>query len=85
MFPEVLDRIDPDGLAKEILEVNNAPSTIMFDDDEVAENRAARAAALQAAQKQQQQQEATAPIDLAKAPEEGSPLQLVNEQQEQAG
>ena len=84
VFPEVLDRIDPDGLAKEILEVNNAPSTIMFDDEEVAERRAAKAQALKAAQQQQKQQEATKPIDMSKAPEEGSPLQLVNEQQEQA-
>ena len=85
IFPSMIDKIDPDGLANAILDANGAPTEIMFSDEEVVKIRTAKAEAAAAAAQAQQAQEMSEQIpNLSKAPEEGSPLANAQEAQQGA-
>jgi hypothetical protein len=72
--PEVLDRVNWDEVAEEILEAGNFPQKLIKTDEEIAAMRqAAQQAALQQQQMMQAQGIAEAYPKMSKAPEEGSP------------
>lgn len=76
--PEILDRVDWDEMAEEILEAANFPQKLIRTDDEVAAIRQAKA---QAAQQQQMMQmtggAAEAIPKLSKPIEKGSPMDML--------
>jgi hypothetical protein len=78
LFPQILDRIDEDEMAEEILETTAFPQRLIRTDEEVQKIRDERAKQQAQAQAQQMALEAADRIPKAgKAPEPGSPLEAV--------
>ena len=78
LFPEVLDRVNSDEMAEEILESAAFPQRLIRSDDEVDEIRQQRAKAAEQQQMQEAMQGAAdAAPKLGKAAEPGSPLEAV--------
>ena len=79
LFPEVLDRINADEMAEEILESANFPQKLIRSDEEVAQLRQQRAEQTQQQQMMQQAQAmAEAVPKLSKPIEAGSPLEMLS-------
>jgi hypothetical protein len=78
LFPNILDRIDSDEMAEEILETTAFPQKLIRTDEEVAKIREERAKAEQAQLQAQMAMEAADRVPkLSKKPEEGSPMEKV--------
>jgi F420-dependent methylenetetrahydromethanopterin dehydrogenase len=73
--PGINDVVDVDKLVKNIYYSNNVDPDIIRTEDETEELRAQRAQADAEAQSAMMMAEKVAPIDMTKAPEEGSLLQ----------
>lgn len=75
MFPEVVDKVDPDVIAEEILDGTGFPAKAIRRDDVVNKIRTARAARLEQEKKQQLALQMAQQVpNVSKAPEDGSPL-----------
>ena len=81
LYPEVLDKVDPERLAERILDTTNFPQDVMRTDTELKAFQDARAAAQAQAQAQEQAaQMAESYPKINKAAEAGSPAEAIGEQ-----
>ncbi len=81
LYPEVLDIVDPNKLGEKIADSTNMPQDIMRTDTELAEFQETRAREQQEAQqKQDLMGMADAYPKISKAPDEGSPAELIGQQ-----
>jgi hypothetical protein len=77
--------MDTDKVVRGIIKNNNVDPDYIRDESETAELREAQQQAQQNAQMMQMMSDKIAPVDMSKAPEEGSPLQDQNFEQELMG
>ena len=79
--PEILDKVNFDGVVDQLFEANNTPTQAQNDDETVRKIREARAQAqAEAIQQQQALAQAEQVPNLSKAPEAGSPIAVAQEQ-----
>ncbi len=78
--PAVGEIVDLDQLSRNIAIAEHADMDVIYSTDETEEMRAQRAEAQAQAQQAEAMQNMTAPVDMSKAPEQGSPIQQAQEQ-----
>ena len=78
--PAVGEIVNLDQLSRNIAITEHADMDVIYSTDETEEMRAQRAEAQAQAQQAEAMQNMTAPVDMSKAPEQGSPIQQAQEQ-----
>ncbi len=79
-MPDVDDVIDIDQFVRNMFVASNADMDIIRTKEETEERRQAKAEAQMAQQQAEMASQMTAPVDMSKAPEQGSPIQQAQEQ-----